>query len=140
MISKEPHHVYSRPLISYYLEGKTDTERMKYRDANFYKTAECEVLFGETAEKIDAAKKIITTDKGTKIPYDAACAATGSSPFVPPFEGLDTVENKFSFMTLDDALALDAALFESARVLIVGAGLIGLKCAEGIRDRVERVL
>ena len=31
VISKEPHHVYSRPLISYYLEGKTDVERMKYR-------------------------------------------------------------------------------------------------------------
>ena len=139
VISKEPHHVYSRPLISYYLEGKTDTERMKYRDANFYKTAECEVLFGETAEKIDAAKKIITTDKGTKIPYDAACAATGSSPFVPPFEGLDTVENKFSFMTLDDALSLEKALTDDARVLIVGAGLIGLKCAEGIYGRVGSI-
>ena len=35
VISKEPHPVYSRPLISYYLEGKTDTERMKYRAADF---------------------------------------------------------------------------------------------------------
>ena len=32
VISGEKHHVYSRPLISYYLEGKTDLDRMKYRD------------------------------------------------------------------------------------------------------------
>ena len=28
VISKEDHHVYSRPLISYYLENKTDVSRM----------------------------------------------------------------------------------------------------------------
>ncbi len=37
------------------------------------------------------------------------------------------------------AFALERALTESSRVLIVGAGLIGLKCAEGILDRVESV-
>ena len=36
VVSKENHPVYSRPLISYYLEGKTDRERMRYRDADFY--------------------------------------------------------------------------------------------------------
>lgn len=42
-------------------------------------------------------------------------------------------------MTLDDTLALEAALDKDAKVLIVGAGLIGLKCAEGIRDRVASI-
>ena len=31
VISAEEHHVYSRPLISYYLEGKSDLDRMLYR-------------------------------------------------------------------------------------------------------------
>ena len=31
LISSEPYHTYSRPLISYLLYGKTDEERMKYR-------------------------------------------------------------------------------------------------------------
>ena len=67
------------------------------------------------------------------------CIATGSSPFVPPFEGLDTVENKFGFMTLDDTLALEKAVNKDSKVLIMGAGLIGLKCAEGLRDRVASI-
>ena len=139
VISKEPHHVYSRPLISYYLEGKTDLERMKYRAADFYEKNGCQVLYGETALKIDKDAKAVITDKGTAIPYTSLCVATGSSPFVPPFDGLDTVEKKYSFMTLDDALALERSITKESRVLIVGAGLIGLKCAEGIADRVGSI-
>lgn len=139
VISKEPHHVYSRPLISYYLEGKTDLERMKYRGADFYEKTGCRVLYGEAATKIDQTAKTVTTDKGTVIPYTSVCVATGSSPFVPPFEGLNTVEKKYSFMTLDDALALEQAITKDSRVFIVGAGLIGLKCAEGIAARVGSI-
>jgi NAD(P)H-nitrite reductase large subunit len=58
---------------------------------------------------------------------------------VPPFEGLDTVDNACTFMSLDDARKLDASLGRGKRALIVGAGLIGLKCAEGILGRVDRV-
>ena len=139
VISAENHSVYSRPLISYYLEGKTDLQRMKYRDDGFYEKNGCKVLYGKTARSIDADKKAVILDGGEKIEYDELCVAAGSRPFVPPFEGLDTVEQKFSFMTLDDALSLEKALTKDRRVLIVGAGLIGLKCAEGIAERVKEI-
>jgi NAD(P)H-nitrite reductase large subunit len=139
VISKEPRHVYSRPLISYYLEGKTDLDRMLYRGADFYEKNGCRVLLGDSAVKIDADGKTVLTEKGETVPYDALCVAAGSSPFVPPFAGLETVEKKFGFMTLDDALALEEAIFAGCRVLIVGAGLIGLKCAEGIHGRVGKI-
>ncbi len=58
--------------------------------------------------------------------------ATGSKPFVPPMEGLDRVAKKFTFMKLDDAKAVREAVTEGAKVLIVGAGLIGLKAAEAL--------
>ena len=49
-------------------------------------------------------------------------------------DGLEQVKDKTTFWTLDDALGLKAMLGEGRdkRVLIIGAGLIGLKCAEGI--------
>ncbi|MBP5271000.1 MAG: FAD-dependent oxidoreductase, partial [Clostridia bacterium] len=139
VISAENHAVYSRPLISYLLEGKTDTERMKYRPDGFYEKNGCRVLFGRSAVSVDPVKKLVELDNGECLEYDALCSATGSRPVVPPFEGLDKVKIKFSFMTLDDALALEKALDKDARVLIVGAGLIGLKCAEGIRERVGKI-
>lgn len=139
IISEEQHPVYCRPLISYYLEGKTDLEKMQYRDENFYKNTNCEVLYGKKAVKIDSLKKTIELDDASSVSYDELCIATGSSPFIPPFAGLESVEKKFSFMTLDDMLALDAAITEQSRVLIVGAGLIGLKCAEGLSGRVQSI-
>lgn len=139
IISEEKHPTYCRPLISYYLEEKTDLERMKYRDDSFYEKTGCEVLYGRKAVKIDSSVKSVLLDDGTQIAYTSLCVAAGSSPFVPPFTGLDTVENKFSFMTLDDTLALEAAVNKDSRVLIIGAGLIGLKCAEGLAARVADI-
>ncbi|MBR5931154.1 MAG: NAD(P)/FAD-dependent oxidoreductase [Lachnospiraceae bacterium] len=139
VVSEEKHAVYCRPLISYFLEKKTDPERMQYRDPEFYDRMGCEVLYGKKAVQIDAEKKTVLLEDGTQLPYDALCVATGSSPFTPPFEGLDTVENKYNFMTLDDALALNTAVSESSRVLIIGGGLIGLKCAEGLCGRVAQI-
>jgi len=139
VISAENRHVYCRPLISYYLEGKTDLERMKYRPINFYEDNNCKVLYGKNAVKIDEKNKKVVIDDGSELEYTALCVATGSTPFVPPFEGLDTVQNKFSFMTLDDTLALENVITEASRVLIIGAGLIGLKCAEGLCERVKSI-
>lgn len=139
VISGEDHHVYSRPLISYYLEGKTDLERMKYRPDDFYETNGCEVLFGKQAESIDKDGKTVKLCDGTVIPYDKLAVATGSRPFVPPMDGLEKVKKKFGFMTLGDALELEKVLTKDANVLIAGAGLIGLKCAEGIYGSVGHI-
>ena len=139
VVSEENYPVYCRPLISYYLENKTDPERMNYRGADFYEKMGCDVLYGKKVIQINTDSKNVVLDDGAKLPYTEACVATGSAPFVPPFEGLDTVEKKFSFMTLDDTFALEKAIDKDRNVLIVGAGLIGLKCAEGLHERVKRI-
>ncbi len=139
VISAEKYPAYCRPLISYALEGKAKPGNMDQRPADFYEKNGCEVLYGKKAAGIDPEKKTVTLEDGSSLPYTKLCVAAGSSPFVPPMTGLDTVEKKFSFMTMDDMLALDAAVTEDSRVLIVGAGLIGLKCAEGLADRVRSI-
>ena len=139
VVSEEKYPVYSRPLISYYLEGKTTPYKMNYRKPDFYKSNGCKVLYGRKATQIDKDKKRILLDNGETLFYTSVCVATGSSPFTPPIKGLETVENKFSFMSLDDTLSLEKKLDKNSRVLIVGAGLIGLKCAEGICDRVGSI-
>lgn len=139
VISSEPYHVYSRPLISYLLYGKTDEQRMKYRPDDFYAKNRVTPLLGVTVTKVDYEGKKVLLEDGAAVAFDKLLFATGSSPFVPPMQGLDEVENKFSFMKLDDAKQLSAALHPETRVLIVGAGLIGLKCAEGIRSKVKSI-
>ncbi len=132
VISDETHHVYSRPLISYYLAGKVVPENMVYRKKDFYGKYGVETIFGKKAVSIDAKKKAVTLDDGQAVPYDKLLVATGSSPFVPPTEGLTGQDNAFTFLKYDDALGIEKLLTKESRVVVVGAGLIGLKAAEGI--------
>ena len=139
VIASEPYHTYSRPLISYLLYGKTDEQRMKYRSDSFYEEKKCTAMLGRTAEKVNAEAKKVILDNGEEIPYDKLLIAAGSAPFIPPMNGLEKVEKRFTFLSLDDAKALEKAISADSRVLIIGAGLIGLKCAEGICDRVKQI-
>lgn len=135
IVSDEPHHTYSRPLISYLLWGKTDRQRMKYRPDSFYEDNKVDTLFGVKATALHPEEHTLELDNGETVTYGKLLLATGSRPFIPPMEGLDQVEKKFTFMTLNDALALEEAITPDSKVLIVGAGLIGLKCAEGIFEK-----
>ncbi|MCL2264626.1 MAG: FAD-dependent oxidoreductase [Treponema sp.] len=141
VITNEAHHTYSRPLISYLLPGKVSKENMKYRGGNFYSDNKVSLLAGVTVTSINAGKKSVSLSNGENIPYDKLLVAAGSSPFVPPFEGLGSVKEKVTFMSMDDAQKLDDMLVKkpNANTLIIGAGLIGLKCAEGIAKRAAKI-
>lgn len=132
IVSDEKYHTYSRPLISYWLKESVTEENMRYRDKDFYEKNNVETKLGVRVTAIDAAAKKITLDDGSQLDYDKLLVATGSKPFVPPMEGLELVKHKYSFMKFDDAKAVKAEIKRGMKVLIVGAGLIGLKAAEAL--------
>ena len=133
VISDEKYHTYSRPLISYWLMGKVSDKNIFYREPDFYEKNGVETVFGHKVTKIDAAVKKVVLDDGSSIGYDKLMVATGSKPFVPPMNGLDKV-NYHTFMTYDSVKAIKAEVREGMKVLIIGAGLIGLKAAEALNE------
>lgn len=139
LVSSEKQHCYGRPLISYCLLGKITKDKMDYRPRDFYEKNKVKTLLGVRVEKIEKSEKKLILSNGESVNYDKLLVATGSRPFVPPMDGLDSVKNKFTFMSYDDMEALEKVLSPKKKVLIIGAGLIGLKCLEGILDRVKKV-
>lgn len=133
LITGETEWNYSRPLISYLLEGKTTRDKMWCRPDSFFTRNGVTVKAGVLATTLDAGDGTVRLSTGERLAYDRLLAATGSRPFVPPIPGLETVERTFCFQTLSDVSALAEALRPESRVLILGAGLTGVKCAEGIR-------
>lgn len=133
LITGETEWNYSRPLISYLLEGKTTRDKMWCRPDSFFTRNGVTVKAGVLATTLDAGDRTVRLSTGERLAYDRLLAVTGSRPFVPPIPGLETVERTFCFQTLSDASALAEALRSESRVLILGAGLTGVKCAEGIR-------
>lgn len=132
IISDEPHRTYSRPLISYWLEGAVDDEHIYYRGADFYEKNGVTAMLGVRCVKIEPESKRVILENGETVDYGKLLVAAGSSPFVPPVPGLATCENAFTFLSWDSAKAVRAAVTKSSRVVILGAGLIGLKAAEGL--------
>ena len=138
VICGEKRPLYSRPLISYALEKKTTDDKMYFHGEDYYEKKGVKAVYA-VADKIDADNKTVYADHKA-YPYDELLVATGSKPFVPPIKGLEGVEKKHTFYTMEDMLGLRADLEKGGKVLIVGAGLIGMKCAEGVKEYTDDIV
>lgn len=131
IISDEPYHTYSRPLISYYLAGKVAEDKMFYRDSSFYEANGVSPLLGCKALSVDTKGKTVVLAGGDTVKYDKLLIATGGKPIVPPIKGLDK-NGIYTFLKFDDVRAIQEAAAAGKKAVIIGAGLIGLKAAEAL--------
>jgi len=138
LFSDEPHHTYSRPLISYYLYGKVSADKMYYRPLDFYQRMDVEAQLGVRVKSLLPGEKSIVLSSGEKVPYDRLVLATGGKPIVPPLAGRE-LQGVYTFLKWDDVKALEQAIFPGARTVVIGAGLIGLKAAEALIKRQAQV-
>lgn len=136
LISDEKYRVYSRPLISYWLSGKVVDKNMFYRPEDFYEKNNVKTMLGTRVTALDPAKKELTLQDGSKVDYDKLLVGTGSRPFVPPIEGVKECKNAVTFLNWDSAKELKEMSNEKSRVIVLGAGLIGLKVTEGLAKHV----
>jgi len=134
VISEEPCPRYSRPMISDLVSGKANFEKMKWRDDHFWDKNEVQALTGRTAVSLNLADKYIALDKGDCVNFEKLLIATGGRPFVPKIEGADK-EGVFTFTTLSDAERLAAKIETAKRVVVIGAGLIGVSVTEALVKR-----
>ena len=132
VIGEEPHLPYDRPPLSKELLAGTRTAA----DVAFPIADELEVAWalGRRAVGLDLDRRTVRVEDGEEHPFDGLVVATGSVPRMLP--GFDpALPNVFALRTLDDALALRALLTAEAgaRLLIVGAGFVGVEVAATAR-------
>ena len=81
-----------------------------------------------TARNLDTTREMVEH-------YDELLISTGASGITPPWPGIDAT-GILQLRTLDDALEVERRLIAGARrVVVVGAGYIGLEVAEGLLER-----
>ena len=133
LVGEELHLPYDRPPLSkQVLAGTWPPERVVLADRHRSSALRVHEVLGHRAVRLDAAARQIEIDDGTLLAGDAIVLATGASPRrLPGTEELGQHDGLFTLRTLDDSLALRAALTarESCRVVVIGAGFIGAEVA-----------
>ncbi len=133
LVGEELHLPYDRPPLSkQVLAGTWPPERVVLADRHRSSALRVHEVLGHRAVRLDAVARQIEIDDGTLLAGDAVVLATGASPRrLPGTEELGPHDGLFTLRTLDDSLALRAALTarESCRVVVIGAGFIGAEVA-----------
>jgi len=126
LIGDEPHRPYDRPPLSKeFLAGKmlVGDLALELDDEDL----NAEWLLGARAAGVDLAERSVVLADDRRVRADGLVIATGASArTVPGAEGLPGV---YTLRTLDDAVALKAALQPGRRLVVIGAGFIGAETA-----------
>ena len=135
MLCDEPYPPYQRPPLSKkYLAGELVRERLMLKPAAFY--AEKGVALEQNArvEELDLAARRVRLRDGRTLGYDRLLLATGSRPRSLDVPGA-ALAGVHYLRTIADVDAIAEELVPGARVLLVGAGYIGLEVAAVLRQR-----
>ena len=129
VIGEEDHLPYQRPPLSKdFLLEEYKPERVSLKKKEFYEENGVDLILGKRAESIDTILKEITLSDENKIHYDQLIIATGSRVRKLNVPGSDK-KGLYYLRDLDDANALKQRLKKNKKMVIVGAGYIGLEVA-----------
>lgn len=124
---------YSPCAIPWGIEGRSQWDEIVMHTPQFYsEKRNIRVLTKTKVESVDGEAKTVTAG-GESYPYDSLVIATGGRVFVPPIAGTD-LKNVFVVRTVRDGKDIQAALSDVDRVVIGGAGVIGLELAVSLRE------
>ena len=132
LFGTEPERPYERPALSKgFLLGKDTRDSVFVHSTDWYAENNVDLRTGVTVAMIDPAAHLVTFDGGT-MAYDKLLLTTGSSARRVDIPGAG-LGNVLYLRTLPESEALRAAFTPEARVVIVGAGWIGLETAAAAR-------
>jgi NADPH-dependent 2,4-dienoyl-CoA reductase/sulfur reductase-like enzyme len=135
VVGAEPHVPYDRPPLSKeLLLGKKEEADIFVRDEQWYADHDVTLRLGAPATGLDLGRKLVRIGD-VDVAYDVLLVATGSAPrHLPAADAAAAAgADVLSLRTLEDSRALKAALRSGQRVVIVGAGWIGLEVASAAR-------
>ncbi len=131
VVAAEPHPVYSRPGLAYYLLGQVTEERLFCHPPDFFGANRIEQLF-VAARHIDWLQKSVLLENGQSLPYDKLLIATGAKNNWPSFSGID-LQGVVALATLDDANHIKQLLPLAQQAVVIGGGITAIEMVEIFR-------
>ncbi|MEO8888224.1 MAG: FAD-dependent oxidoreductase [Jatrophihabitantaceae bacterium] len=133
LVGDERHLPYERPPLSKgYLAGSSSFEDAITLSQDWYDEHHVDLRLGAHASAVDTAAHEVTLADGTTLLYDKLLLATGAAPRRLDMSGADAAGVLY-LRSREDADAIRATFGEGRRLVIIGAGWIGLEVAAAAR-------
>ena len=129
LIGAEAALPYHRPPLSKdLLTGEADEAGIALRARNFYADQAIDLRLDTRVTAVHPGARTLTLSDGGELPYSQLVLATGARARDLPVPGAE-LPGVHSLRSLNDARALAARIAAGTRMVIVGAGYIGLEVA-----------
>ncbi len=143
IIGREPYLPYHRPPLSKaFLSSEKSVDSLLIRGPAVYERSSIEIQSDMTVTDIDAKNKVALLDNGTTIGFTSLVLAQGGqarAPEIPVRDAstgrtrtTDAPEGVVTLRSLEDAITLRRLLGDPKRVVLVGAGFVGLEVAASV--------
>ena len=134
VINDETHLPYQRPPLSKaYLKGSGAPDSLMFRPDKFYRDQKIE-LISDRAVAIDRAACTLQLGSGAKLDYGHLVLATGARNRLLDLPNA-TLRDVRYLRIMDESEALRQRIATARRVVVIGAGFIGLEFAATARAR-----
>jgi len=133
-VGDEPFLPYQRPPLSKkFLQGELELERLFIRPATFYQTTHAEMRTGTRVVSIDRGRKTVSLSDGGTLDYAKLVLAIGSQVRRIRLPGSDLAGVHY-LRTIEDVHRIREAAQPGKRLVVIGAGYIGLEVAATCRQ------
>jgi assimilatory nitrate reductase electron transfer subunit len=151
VVGAEQEHAYNRVLLADYAVGRTDRDTLDLTDGSAARAAGARILTGTNVTSVHRTGRTVSLSDGSTLPYDRLVLATGARANVPTLDGvrrvrrglmkpgtdaaaLDSAEAPLprgivALRDLADAATVLAAVQAGRRIVVLGAGVLGMEIA-----------
>jgi len=136
VLSDEPYPTYAPNCMENVIRGDISDSALFYKGGfEFYERYRVDFRPNKEVVGIDNKRKVVIVRGGEEIPYDKCLLAAGASAFIPPIPGRE-LGGVTTAKNLNDAKRIRDLVLSGKvkRVVIVGAGPIGVEDAETLRS------
>lgn len=127
LVGSENHPPYERPPLSKdLLAGNCAVERTYLKPREFYEQADIALHLGAPAVEINRKNQRVRLADGTVLPYDSLLLTLGARARRLALPGGDGAR-VYYLRDIDDCLTLRDVLAPGKRLVVIGAGFIGLE-------------
>lgn len=135
IVSEDEAMPYDRTNLSKdYLAGNAPEEWIPLWNQDFYEKHRIKLSLGTKVVKVDPHRKAMFLTDGRTLQYTSCLLATGGTPVKLPIPGIEK-DHVFVLRSLKDCRRIIDRTTWARRVVIIGAGFIGLEAAASLRDR-----